>query len=98
MLSEVLDITSQTRVAHQPVVQSSVASQEEKGGQQQEWRGRKYGQECAEYSQCQRDESKYGEDDIHSEVVQNLLLFRYLRVYLRITAAISPPRTRVMIT
>ena len=76
MLSEVLDITSQTRVAHQPVVQSSVASQEEKGGQQQEWRGRKYGQECAEYSQCQRDESKYGVQNIQNAVFYRLQIWQ----------------------
>ena len=72
MFREVLDIASQTRMVHQPVVQFSVASQEEEGGQKQERSGGKYGQECAEYSQCQGDESKYGVQNIQNAVFYRL--------------------------
>ena len=38
MFGEVLDVDAQAGVIHEPFVQALVASQEEEGGQEQEWR------------------------------------------------------------
>lgn len=78
MFREVLDIASQTRMVHQPVVQSSVASQEEKGGQEQEWSGGKYRQEGSQYSQRKCDAAQYGEDVFHDDFISGCKYAKYV--------------------
>ena len=78
MFREVLDIASQTRMVHQPVVQSSVASQEEEGGQKQERSGGEHGKECAEYSQRKCDAAQYGEDVFHDAFISGCKYAKYV--------------------
>lgn len=69
MDGEVLDIDTQAGMVQQPVIQLSVASKEEEGGQEQEWRCGEHGQECSQYSQRKCDAAQYGEDVFHDDFI-----------------------------
>ena len=50
MLKKVLDIWSQFRMVHQPLIQTEMTAQKKRCTKQQEWRGRQYRQKDAKYS------------------------------------------------
>ena len=78
MDGEVLYIDSQTGMVQQPIIQLSVASKEEEGGQEQEWRCGEHRQECSQHSQRKCDAAQYGEDVFHDAFISGCKYAKYV--------------------
>ena len=61
MFHEVGDIWTKLRMIHQPIIQSPVATQEQRSRQKKQWSGRKNGKECPKDSKSQRQQSEYSQ-------------------------------------